>query len=123
MPGGSGGPESPEQERAEGLMGRSWDHSIIRIDPKILPDWWRTTCSAPKCRNPIEFRAEYRYITGRRGRISYTRRWYCRTHASRFCQKHKLTLPEEAPIETNAEAQGPPVSAARQAKGEALSGG
>lgn len=52
------------------------------------------SCATRNCDEPAEFETTYRYITGRRGRVSWARRRACSTHGLAFASKHGLDVSE-----------------------------
>jgi hypothetical protein len=101
-----------------------WDHTIRPYTDEELADWeaheakqnadperrawleryykgtkiYWTECSSPRCSERPIFEATYHYVTGRRGRVSYARKQYCRTHGERFAKKHGLEVDNGAKV-------------------------
>jgi hypothetical protein len=48
----------------------------------------RYGCAVRGCRGVPRFWGIYRYVTGRRGRVSLARRRLCEEHARRFAERH-----------------------------------
>jgi hypothetical protein len=81
-------------------MARSWGHRLLAIEPRSVERARKAaeekgyacwgTCSGPKCREFAEYTGEYRYVTGRAGRVTTASRPYCPQHAKRFAEKHEL---------------------------------
>lgn len=69
---------------------KSWNHTLI-----VLPDddpLLGTPCSN-RCVEPIRYEGSYEYVTGKRGRVSWTRRLMCAKHAEKWAQKYGLAPP------------------------------
>jgi hypothetical protein len=47
---------------------------------------WR--CSHPNCQGAATQLSSYRYVTGKRGRVTVAKRAVCDDHAKRFADKH-----------------------------------
>jgi hypothetical protein len=55
---------------------------------------WLPCCSSLRCPQEPRYVASYAYVTGRRGRTTSRRLYYCEAHAARFANRHALVLPE-----------------------------
>lgn len=75
----------------------AFNHRLFRA-VNVNTDSWVGRCSrlthAGKCDKPVEFLAQYDYVTGQRGRVSTSDRWLCEQHAQMFANGHKLTWSE-----------------------------
>ena len=90
-------------------MGNSWGHSIRLLTQderdhlaamveKYGPRWY--TCTG-KCKNEALYATEFRYVTGRCGRVSTMERKACAEHGRRFAEKYGLPLPAEESSRTS----------------------
>lgn len=71
----------------------SQNHRILLISnaPASVEHLWQQ-CSIRGCKAPYLYLTASDYVTGRRGRVSWRKRYLCSGHAERWCIQHGVTL-------------------------------
>jgi hypothetical protein len=79
-------------------MGNSFHHNVQAISKEQRAYYTRQqfTCSM-RCPKPVEFFAQYSYVTGRAGRVSSARRAVCAEHAAGFAERYQIPFPADPP--------------------------
>lgn len=49
-----------------------------------------------RCGRPVRYLCRFEYVTGRRGRITDRRYWFCAEHAEQWAKRHQVPLPAQA---------------------------
>lgn len=83
-------------------MKHTWNHKVAKVtgvpEQKQTPYGLHPVCSVSKCDLPQEYFVQYDYVTGKRGRVSSQGRYYCKSHAEKFCKKHNIKIEEVGEI-------------------------